>query len=98
MMPKSFSVTFSNGLTAFAAHVHEAEELTAAVIEMGLGRPRPTIVLVGWADGLQQTDQDRPLFVEMLAPLVQDLGACVVDGGTDTGVMRLMGRARADLN
>ena len=99
-MTKSFSVTFSNGLTAIAAHVHEAEELTAAVIEMGLGGPRPTMVLVGGADGLQQTDQDRlrPLFVDTLAPLVQDLGACVVDGGTDTGVMSLMGRARADID
>lgn len=97
-MPKSFSVTFPNGLTAFATRVHEAEELTAAVSEMGLGGSRPTIVLVGGADGLQQPDHDRlrPWFVGALAPLVQNLSACIVDGGTDTGVMRLMGRARAD--
>ena len=38
----------------------------------------------------------RPLFVETLAPLAEALGAFVVDGGTDAGVMRLMGQAHAE--
>jgi hypothetical protein len=39
----------------------------------------------------------RPLFAGVLAPLVEALGACVVDGGTDAGVMRLMGEAYAEI-
>lgn len=39
----------------------------------------------------------HPAFVEMLAPLVGAFGASVVDGGTDAGVMRLMGQARAEV-
>lgn len=46
---------------------------------------------------MTRTDLDRlrPLFAEVLAPLGEDLGAVVVDGGTDAGIMRLMGQARA---
>ena len=36
----------------------------------------------------------RPLFTESLALLAKRLGAAVIDGGTNSGVMQLMGRAR----
>lgn len=35
------------------------------------------------------------LFRDMLSPLLDRLGAAVIDGGTDSGVMALIGRARA---
>lgn len=38
----------------------------------------------------------RPLFSGVLAELAWWFRAAVVDGGTDTGVMQLMGRARAE--
>lgn len=73
-------------------------QLPQALHRCGLGqRPQPTLVLVGGASGLDddcQTQVDT-LFADVLAPLAQDLGLCVVDGGTNAGVMRLMGRARA---
>jgi SLOG in TRPM, prokaryote len=37
----------------------------------------------------------QQLFMTVLAPLAEKWQACVVDGGTDAGVMRLMGEARA---
>lgn len=37
------------------------------------------------------------LFQEVLAPLAEDLHACVIDGGTDTGVMQMMGQARTQV-
>ena len=97
-MRKSFIVTFPSGLTAFVAQVESEAELPAAVGEMGLHAPRPILVLVGGADGLHQPDLHRlrPLFAGTLAPLAQDLGVSIVDGGTDAGVMRLMGQARAE--
>jgi hypothetical protein len=57
------------------------------------------VVLVGGADGLgeAQLARLRPLFEEGLAPLADALGACVIDGGTDAGVMALIGQARAKL-
>lgn len=97
-MGKSFKIVFAGGLTADATLVRRAGELPGALREMGLQRSRPTLVVVGGAAGLRQPDLHRlrPLFVDRLAPLTQELGASVVDGGTDTGVMRLMGQARAE--
>ena len=99
-MEKSFNFTFSNGLSAHAILVHRPPELPAALSIMGLNRPRPTLVLAGGADGLSRSDLDRlrPIFVGTLAPLAQRLGAYVIDGGTDSGVMKLMGQARAGAN
>ena len=79
-----------------AIQVHHPSELTDALLTLGLTEARPTFVLVGGASGLQTEylDQLQQLFTERLAPLAQQVGAYVVDGGTDSGVMRLMGRAR----
>lgn len=95
-MPRIFNVTFPNGRGASAANVQDPEGLIEAVNAMGLVERRPMIVLVGGADGLQPRDLDRlrPIFTAALVPLAQRLNAAVVDGGTDSGVMRLMGQAR----
>ncbi len=96
-MEKSFNLTFSNGLSARAVFVDSTAALPLALSGMGLGEPRPTILLLGGASGLQQAELEmlRPLFEGTLAPLAQKLGTYVVDGGTDAGVMLLMGQARA---
>lgn len=88
---------FPEGSEVRAVRVCNPEELPGAVRELGLGGSRPAIVLIGGAGGLDDASlvHLRPLFAEGLAPLAGDLGACVADGGTDVGVMRLMGEARA---
>jgi hypothetical protein len=75
------------------------DELPSRLPELGLRRPRPVLVLVGGADGLgdARLARLRPLFEEGLAPLADSLGACVIDGGTDAGVMAMIGHARAKL-
>ena len=75
------------------------EEVPSRLPELGLRRPRPVVVLVGGADGLgdARLARFRPLFEEGLAPLADSLGACVIDGGTDAGVMAMIGHARAKL-
>ncbi|MEV0681476.1 hypothetical protein AB0I60_33635 [Actinosynnema sp. NPDC050436] len=62
----------------------------------GLPTGRPVLVLVGGA--AKMGPAHLALFEDALAdlvPLLDDLGAAVVDGGTDSGVMGAMGRARA---
>ena len=92
-MPRTFKITFPNGQTATAASVQDTAELVEAVSEMGLDQRRPTMVLVGGASGLRPIDLDRlrPIFSDTLVPLVQQMGAAVIDGGTDCGGMGLMG-------
>lgn len=72
--------------------VTSTAELTAA----GLPAGRPVLVLVGGAGGRAGGDLDALVPVlRDLVPLLDACGAVVVDGGTDVGVMRAVGRARA---
>jgi hypothetical protein len=60
---------------------------------------RPVLVIIGGASNLSPTisQEIQSLFENVLAPLAEELNAVVIDGGTDTGVMRLMGQARANI-
>ncbi|HEY9604811.1 MAG TPA: hypothetical protein V6C85_24625 [Allocoleopsis sp.] len=76
--------------------MHHFAELPRAVHNLGFHKTRPTLVLVGGASGVSEADITRleTLFREEIAPIAQELGVVVVDGGTDAGVMRFMGQAR----
>ena len=66
---------------------------------MNLTEHRPVLVVIGGASLISEADLLRlqRLFVEVLAPLAQELGLVVAEGGTDAGVMRLMGNARSQI-
>ena len=91
-------IVFPSGAKALAIRLNDLDDATLALDALGLRRPCPTLVLVGGAGdmGDSQMKYLRPLFVNILTPLAADLAAAVVDGGTDAGVMRLMGQARAE--
>jgi hypothetical protein len=73
------------------------DDVDRAVSGLGLGGPRPVLTLVGGAAGLDDATRDRltDLFTEVIVPVVERTGAAAVDGGTDGGVMGMLGRARA---
>lgn len=97
LLDKPFTIDFAvHGTTAAAARVRARDELGAALEQLGLAAPRPVLVLAGdAAGGTLAGDELRPLFDEVLIPRAAAHGACIVDGGTDAGVMRLLGRAHA---
>lgn len=70
-------------------------DVAPALRALGLDAPRPVVVLVGGASGLDERDATRlrPLFADGLIPAAVRHGAVVVDGGTQSGVMRLVGEA-----
>ncbi|MFI5499123.1 hypothetical protein ACIA5E_08660 [Nocardia asteroides] len=73
-----------------------ADDIDELVRSAGLPVGRPVVVVVGGAAGLR-VDHASPLMtllVGQVVPLVERLGAVVVDGGTDAGVMRMLGDAR----
>jgi hypothetical protein len=81
---------------ALAVHVRQSRELPAALQTLGLSPPRPTVVLVGGASGLDDAGTARlePLFTAALVPVLEANAAVAIDGGTYSGVMRLLGQAR----
>jgi hypothetical protein len=64
---------------------------------LSLGVPRPVLVVVGGADAMDASVRRRfeQLLVTHVIPVVHERRAMVIDGGTDSGVMRAMGRARS---
>lgn len=95
-MQPSFKVNFENGSVAQIIEVERQQYLSSALEAMGLQETRPVLVVIGGASLISDKDFVRlqKLFVEVLAPLVNDLDCFVVDGGTDAGVMKLMGDAK----
>jgi hypothetical protein len=80
------------------ARIQREQELPAALAGFGVSSGRPVLVLVGGAGGMSAADcaDLETVFRDWLLPVLERLGAAVVDGATDTGVMRVSGRARRD--
>ena len=95
-MQHPVSIEFESGPTAKALYPQANTDLESALELLGLKSPRPVLVVVGGASLLSDAARERlrSLFLDVLAPLAESLNACVVDGGTDAGVMQMMGQAR----
>jgi hypothetical protein len=87
-----------DGHAARVARPRQVADVAAAVAGLGLRGQRPVLVVVGGAAGLDEGGKERLsiLFSHALLPVAVASRAVVVDGGTDSGVMQLLGRARAE--
>jgi hypothetical protein len=95
---ESFEIALPGGASAKAVRLERPEDLEEVAAALRLAGARASLVVIGGADGMSRRDlrRLRPLFSGVLAELAWWFRAAVIDGGTDTGVMRLMGRARAE--
>jgi hypothetical protein len=93
--PMLHAVDLGRELEARAVRVVELGDLEGAARALGL-KERPCLAVVGGASrmSVEEVEVVRRAFEEVLAPTADRLQAVVVDGGTDAGVMRLMGQAR----
>lgn len=91
---RAFPLTLAGGARASAVRVDLEDQLGSAAVALGLSGT--VLVIVGGADRMEDRELDRvePLFREVLAPFAEQRGAIVIDGGTDSGVMQLIGRVR----
>lgn len=95
---RALTLRLASGAVARAIHVDRKGQLPDAADALGLLPAPAALVVVGGAAGMTEEELARaePLFRDGLAPLAERLRATVVDGGTDAGVMSLIGRARAE--
>ena len=79
------------------ARVDVVSSLPATLDALAVARGRPVLVIVGGADKMSQEHLSRTAAVlgEQVVPVLDRLGVTVIDGGTDSGVMAVIGRARA---
>ncbi len=91
-------IIFSNGnraqLVAPLAGTNAADILNA----LGIEQPKALIMITGGAAGLDEALKSRlvQLFSRGIARAAADTGALIIDGGTQAGVMTLMGQGVAD--
>lgn len=93
-------LTFDNHCTAQAVNLPSGGSISKALASLGMATRMPSLVIIGGASGLTDEYMQRleVLFNEVLCPFVEAHHLAVIDGGTDSGVMRLMGRSRAKTN
>lgn len=98
-MKNCLELTFDSGQTALAIRADQQAELPDVLKQIGLDGSRSVLVVVGGASNISEADflRIKRLFTEVLAPIAESLGAYVVDGGTNAGVMKLMGEARTQI-
>jgi SLOG in TRPM, prokaryote len=80
------------------ARVQTISALPASLDALHIRRGRPVLVSVGGASGMdsQHLSAVARLLYKHVVPLLDHAEVTVVDGGTDVGVMRVMGQARQD--
>jgi len=90
-------VTFANGRTAVIVSPAGSPRADDLVAQLGLPPAGAVIVVVGSGDslGLDVAPRLSELFARGLLPAAEDTRATVIDGGTASGVMALIGQAIA---
>lgn len=97
-------IHFPNGRRARLAAPPAGTEPAGILNALDIERPDALIIVVGGAGGLDQAVESDSglrsrlvqLFSRGVARAAADAGALIVDGGTQSGVMALMGQAVAD--
>ena len=94
---KKNAITFDNGNHAVVVTAPRDTDAQTILEALAFAQPRGVIMVFGGAKGLDDSRKARlaELFVNAIAPAVADAGALVIDGGTESGVMAMMGEALA---
>jgi len=89
---ETFNMTFDDGGTAKAVRIPKDGDLHEALRVLEIATPVPVIFVSGGASSM--TEDDRKTTYRMIETVVQfadERGAIIVDGGTEAGVMEMVG-------
>ncbi|MGC8947325.1 MAG: hypothetical protein ACP5N6_14345 [Anaerolineae bacterium] len=91
------TIRFPNGRAARVVRASPQVSPDALLAALDLGFPRALVVLCGGAGGMSQREIEavRPLIVDGLARLAAQEQIAILDGGTNSGVMALVGEGAA---
>ncbi len=98
MMPtyyRRFTMRFDNGHTASALHVPEDPDPTLILDNLRMTDTRPTIFITGGASLMSPEDIKRTNdIIKAVAEFAHQHHITILDGGTESGVMQMIGDAR----
>jgi hypothetical protein len=91
------TIAFDNGNQAVVVTAGRDADAQSILKTLDIAQPQALIMVFGGAKGLDDSRKARlaELFRNAIAPAVADAGALVIDGGTESGVMAMMGEALA---
>lgn len=91
------TITFENGNRAVVVTAARDTDAQSILKALGLAQPHALILVFGGAKGLDDSRKAHlaELFTDAIAPAAAELGALIIDGGTQSGVMAMMGEAVA---
>jgi hypothetical protein len=96
-MVKKNAITFENGNRAVVITAPRDASAKAILDALEITSPRALILLFGGAAGLDESPKANlsTLFADGVTPVAAELGALIIDGGTQSGIMAIMGEAVA---
>jgi hypothetical protein len=94
---KRNEITFENGNRAVVVTAPRDASGQAILDALEITSPRAVILLFGGASGLDDSRKAHlaTLIADGVAPVAAELGALIIDGGTQSGIMAIMGEAVA---
>lgn len=94
--PEAFTIDFGEGKFSPAIRIGPDDDPKLIIERFGLITPRPTIFITGGAS--QMSDEDiertREIVYDGIAYFAETHNLTVIDGGTEAGVMQMIGEAR----
>lgn len=88
-------ISFKGDNTTNAAHITDNHDIEKAIEELNIPHPSPVIVLVGGAGSIGWLDKfPMRKAIRIVAKLAEETRSVVVDGGTEAGIMKEIGRQR----
>lgn len=94
-----FPVVFDNGHAARAIRIKPHTDPVVCLRMLGFDRMRPVIFISGGASNM--TEDDKALtrsIIAGIARFAEERQAVVIDGGTESGIMKMVGDTRGELN
>src|SRR5215469_5454302 len=91
-------IAFPNKNTAKLVTASPGKPMASLIEALGISAPKNLILLIGGADELDQklTSRLTQLFSRGIARAAADAEALIIDGGTQAGVMQIMGQSITD--
>jgi hypothetical protein len=95
---ETIQITLDNGDLAYAVVPPRTEKYGEILQALPIPQPKALLIVIGGAKNLDESTKATllPLFSNGIAATAAEIGALIIDGGTKSGIMELMGQGVAE--